>query len=221
LNGTVLSTTGGAGSYFIEYAPLPDVWGSQFAKRTPARTIDFVADRLYPVSEPVDELTAGWTNYYRVCAEDGENPGDPFCSRVQSVRTIGDSVVGGGVTATLLDDLEATVSFELGGGPSGENVFGFAVERDFVGRGAVGAPKCLLVHGNRAVIGLEWTPIPGTGTFSDYVVVEDGGPAGQDKWGRVSSSGPPTDCAGVSGDVSLAGHGRSTIVVTDAEPPPT
>jgi hypothetical protein len=56
LNGKVLSTSGGPGSWFFEYGQFPD---PQVADRTPARDIDFVLGQSHPVSEPVDGLAPG------------------------------------------------------------------------------------------------------------------------------------------------------------------
>ena len=75
LNGKVLSTTGGPGSWHIEYGPT-----LTRTERTPTRTIDFGVNEIEPVSEPVGGLDPGTTYHYAVCAEDSENPGDPFCS---------------------------------------------------------------------------------------------------------------------------------------------
>ena len=118
LNGKALSTTGGPGSWFIEYSQLPQP-ATPTTETTPTRTVDFVAGEARPVSESVHGLAPGRAHYYRVCAEDGENPGDPFCSPFQSFRTVGDSVSGRGVDS-VVGDLESSISFEIGGGPSGE-----------------------------------------------------------------------------------------------------
>jgi hypothetical protein len=83
LNGKVLSTTGGPGSWYIEYGPV----GAGTALKTATRAIDFVTNESEPVSEPVDGLEPG-TNYsFAVCAEDSENPGEPFCSPDQTFTT--------------------------------------------------------------------------------------------------------------------------------------
>ena len=220
LHGKVLSTTGGGGSYFIEHTDFQELFGSPLTEKTPTKSIDFVVNQLHPVSDPVDELPPGRAHYYRVCAEDGENPGDPFCSRTQSFRTVGDSVFGGAVHDQVFE-LEATYDFEIGSGPSGDGLSGGASLRDFVGRGASGTPKCLLVHNNRAVVGLEWfDPLRGT-RFNQYIVIEDGGAASQDRWGSAGSSGPATDCASVPNDTPLFPFIRSDIVVTDAQSQPS
>jgi hypothetical protein len=85
LNGKVLSTTGGPGSWYIEYGPT-----EARAETTPTRTIDFETNEIEPVSEPVDGLDPSTVYHYAVCAEDGENPGEPFCSPDQTFRTQSD-----------------------------------------------------------------------------------------------------------------------------------
>jgi hypothetical protein len=87
LNGKVVSTTGGPGSYYISYGAV-----SPRTERTPTRPIDFVAEESRAVSEPVDGLAPGVTYRYVVCAEDGENPGEPFCSPTQTFKTSGTAV---------------------------------------------------------------------------------------------------------------------------------
>jgi hypothetical protein len=82
LHGKVLSTSGGPGSWYIEYGPTP-----ARTERTPTREIDFVVNASKPVAEPVARLEPGTTYHYAVCAEDGENPGDAFCSPDQTVST--------------------------------------------------------------------------------------------------------------------------------------
>jgi hypothetical protein len=82
LNGKVLSTTGGPGSWYIEYGPT-----TARTEKTPTRTIDFVANELKPVSEPVSGLELGTKYHFAVCAEDSENAGDAFCSRDQTFTT--------------------------------------------------------------------------------------------------------------------------------------
>ena len=82
LNGKVLSTTGGRGSYFIEYGP-----DTARELKTPTRPIDFVNGESTPVVEPVDGLEPETTYHFAVCAEDSENPGDAFCSPDQTFTT--------------------------------------------------------------------------------------------------------------------------------------
>jgi len=97
LNGKVLSTTGGAGSWFIEYGPT-----TARAERTPTTPIEFVTNQSEPVSEPVDGLDPDTTYHYAVCAEDSENPGDPFCSPDQTFTT-DPTLDGEGLAATNLN----------------------------------------------------------------------------------------------------------------------
>ena len=218
LKGTALSTTGGPGSYFIEYSQIP--LSHPLFPKTPTRSVDFVVSELHPVSEPVDGLSPGRAYYYTVCAEDSENPGDPFCSPFQSLRTVGDSVAGSAVTQ-VFEDREGGYQFEIGSDPAGQAVSGFATQNDFVGRTAFGTPLCLLVRGNRAVIGMEWQGIIlGTGP-NEYLVIEDGGAGAADKLGLVTSTGPANDCSSVPSDVQLTGFGAGGIVVTDAQPQPS
>ena len=111
----MLSTTGGPGSWYIEYGPT-----AARTERTPTRTIDFVVNESEPVSEPVDGLEPGATYHFAVCAEDSENPGDPFCSPYQTFKTPGDSVVGTGVRA-VFEDITESFAYDIGSGTSGEN----------------------------------------------------------------------------------------------------
>jgi hypothetical protein len=83
LNGKALSSTGGAGSWFIRYGAADPL-----DEQTPAREVEFGAGESRSVSESVDGLEPATTYRYAVCAEDGENPGDPFCSPTQLFRTV-------------------------------------------------------------------------------------------------------------------------------------
>ena len=82
LNGEVLSTTGGPGSWYIEYGT-----SAARTQKTPTRTINLVAKESKPVSEPINGLTVGTTYHFAVCAEDSENPGFPACSSDQTFDT--------------------------------------------------------------------------------------------------------------------------------------
>ena len=84
LNGKVLSTTGGPGSWYIEYGPTA---GSR--RRTPTRTIDFVVNESNRCPSH-RRARAATTYHFAVCAEDSENPGDPFCSPDQTFTTDSD-----------------------------------------------------------------------------------------------------------------------------------
>ena len=145
LNGKVLSTTGGPGSWYIEYGPTP-----ARTERTPTRAIDFEVNAIEPVSEPVDGLEPGTTYHFAVCAEDSENPGDPFCSPDQPFTTepdhAGDSIVGSGSFGLFLAS-----KVDVASGPSGENPTGQASVT--LGGGEVietSSVDCLAVSGNSA-----------------------------------------------------------------------
>jgi hypothetical protein len=222
LNGKVLSTTGGPGSYYVEHAEFVDFFGEGPPVRTPVRPVDFVANQLLPVSEAVT-LPPGRARHYRVCAEDSENPGDPFCSLTQSFRTIGDSVVGEAVIDRI-EDLSHTISLDVGSGSTGDSPSGYALQTDYAGRSIGGTARCLKVQNNRAVIGLEYYDPIRNIRSNNYTVIEDGGPTGPDRISGVGiggGGGSPTDCGSVPGDVPLNALLESDIVVTDAQPPPT
>jgi hypothetical protein len=85
LTGSVLSTTGGPGSWHFEYGTT-----EARTERTPSRAIDFEVGTLVSVSEPVEGLEPGTIYHFAVCAEDSENPGDPFCSPERTFRTQSD-----------------------------------------------------------------------------------------------------------------------------------
>ncbi len=118
LNGKVLSSTGGPGSWYIEYGPT-----EARAEKTPTRTIDFEAGEIEPVSEPVDELEPGTIYHYAVCAEDGENPGEAFCSPDKTFRTQSDIVIT--LTQTCLGyPLNHSVLASVSGLPPFSEFFG-------------------------------------------------------------------------------------------------
>jgi hypothetical protein len=124
LNGKVLSTTGGPGSWYIEYGPT-----EARTEKTPTRTIDFAVNESEPVSEPVDGLEPRTTYHFAVCAEDSENPGDPFCSPDQTFETDFDPASTDAVTGTasFVDPNSGstiTHRFSVFSGPSGENASG-------------------------------------------------------------------------------------------------
>jgi len=221
LNGKVLSTTGGAGSYFIEYGPT-----TARTERTPTRPIEFVVNESEPVAEPVDGLEPGTIYHYAVCAEDSENPGDPFCSPDQTFTTDAteDSVAG------AVDDepcqppipsgeiCRSFRAFDSHSGPAGENPTGtvtiqYAVRSESVVRDY--PVSCLVVEGNRATVAI-------VGDFSETVVVyvEDNGSAGQDRIAvtdELFSPPPDFECPPpvAPSDARTVG---SDIVVTDAQP---
>jgi hypothetical protein len=183
LNGTVLSTTGGPGSWYIEYGPTP-----ARTESTPVRTIDFEVNEIEPVSEPVTGLEPGTTYHFAVCAEDGENPGQPFCSpdrTFTSLAAAGDSARGAGRS------LDFTFDFAASSGPSGENPTGtFSGEyADFHLEGPV---ICLNVDGNAATLVFTHDN-PNFGRWAKVTVV-DNGPAALDTIAAVTNS-LPQDCS--------------------------
>ena len=131
LNGSVLSTTGGPGSYEFRYSPT-----SIGLRRTPERPIEFEAEESEGVSEPVDGLQPGTAYRYYVCAEDEENPGDKFCSPPQPFRTAGPSVQTFLVEAECSDpDDFAQSGTALNFEP--DSVYGIRIQ--FVGGGGTGS----------------------------------------------------------------------------------
>ena len=82
LNGTVLSTDGGPGSYHIEYGRT-----TARTSTTSVRTFQFEQNAINPVSEPVAGLDPNTLYHYAVCAEDESNAGDPYCSPDQTFTT--------------------------------------------------------------------------------------------------------------------------------------
>jgi hypothetical protein len=85
LNGKTLSTSGGPGRYFFKYGPT-----ATYGHETPGSEIPFAANQLTAVGEPINGLKVGTTYHFALCAEDGENPGDAFCSRDQTFTTDAD-----------------------------------------------------------------------------------------------------------------------------------
>jgi hypothetical protein len=210
LNGKVLSTTGGPGSWYIEYGPP-----TARTERTPTRTIDFAVGQVEPVSEPVDGLEPGTTYHFAVCAEDSENPGEPFCSPDQTFTTAPskDSVVG---TATLnvgvpQHPLLLTYEFNAFSGPSGEDPTGTIQVADFTLD-----VVCLAVSGTRAVVGAHEV----VNNLDIYYVINDGA-VDADALGQTVPPGgqPADDCANViQEDITLESVFESDVVVTDARP---
>jgi hypothetical protein len=211
LNGRVLSTTGGPGSWYIEYG-----LSSARTERTPTRTVDFVVNEIEAVSEPVIGLTPGTIYHYAVCAEDSENPGDPFCSPDQTFTTRHDpahrdSAVGSGTTSTWSFDFNAE------SGPSGENPIG---QGSVTYQGSLtvsGEVTCLLVSGNDARIGIR---DDGSGDLAGAVlrVVDDQGDAGMGIFDAVPQSGQPDACENDLDDPPFRSETGGSITVIDAPP---
>jgi hypothetical protein len=183
LRGDVLSTTGGTGSYYIEYGTA----GAQ-TQRTPTREIDFTTNTIYPVAEPISGLTPEAAYHYSVCAEDSENPGDAFCSPDQTfVATDKDFVSGSGCWVCGLTDF----NLDVRSGPSGESPDGSG---HFGGPSTLisGRVSCLTVTGKRATLG-----ITGEGGAQDGMLfVQDNGSPGshRDYIGWRILPAPPPSC---------------------------
>jgi hypothetical protein len=224
LNGKALSTTGGPGSYHIEYGPT-----SARTETTPTRTIDFVVNESHPVAEPVDGLDPGTTYHFAVCAEDSENPGDPFCSPDQTFTTDSDPGAEDSVTGTVYGERgepspQVIWVFDAQAGPSGQNPRGtvriYASPTFPPGSTtlvATGQVSCLSATGNRAMIGVEFSD-PNFPFRQLIFVVEDNDGTGQDEMSYTDpATEPPTTCEvpGDPGSPIYAGD----ITVVDAPSP--
>ena len=222
LNGKVLSTTGGPGSWYIEYGTTP-----ARTQRTPTRAINFTASALYPVSEPISGLTPEATYHYAVCAEDSENPGDAFCSPDQTfVATDKDFVSAHGCwLCTFVEfGLEAR-SGPSGASPSGQGSLFLRSQLEIF----EGQITCLTVTGRKATIGLSGGPI---GQHA-RLFVQDGGSPGafRDFFGWEQLSAPSTSCpAATDADFphappefggGIIGIESGEIVIWDAPASPT
>ncbi len=241
LNGKVLSTTGGPGSWYLEYGLT-----QARTERTPTRTIDFVVGQVEPVSEPVDGLKSATTYYVAVCAEDSENPGDPFCSPVQTFTTdpdlAADSVTGSAYQCESSSPPQPpcltrdTIEVDARSGPAGEDPSGTITVIDGSGsRGATGFTgelSCLYVSGNVAVVGALGRRFGGVFEADNYPAaasfrVTDGGGSGssQDRWeyfhrgGEFGGPPPsaPTDCRSFNPpSTSFLVNEAGDLVVADA-----
>jgi hypothetical protein len=242
LNGKVLSTAGGPGSYRFIYTDSAGKVG-----RTAAVPIEFESGVSYSVSAPVSALDPGARYRYVACAEDGENPANPFCSPEQTFTTdlapARDAVTGqatdclpGPVPDSCFSSIglsvdarsdpggaqpSGTVSwFDNGGSP--DSTISTSTE-----------VTCLAVNGNVAVIGVAGTSsffgttVPTAGLVR---VADLGGPdSGRDTFAFATRSGDPSDppipgptvCSsfpsGPSGHVNDFGD----LMVIDAHPSPT
>jgi hypothetical protein len=202
LNGKVLSTTGGPGSWYIEYGPT-----QARTEKTPTRTIDFEANKIEPVSEPVSGLEPGTTYHFAVCAEDSENLGDAFCSPDQtfvSLAAEGDSATGVGSSRDF------TFDFAASSGPSGENPEG-TFSGEYLDFHLEGPVICLKVEGNVATL-VFTHDAPNFGHWAVVTVVDN--ELTQDTIAAVTYS-IPKDCSAreTTLEQSLT---DGDIVVTDA-----
>jgi hypothetical protein len=182
LNGKVLSTTGGPGSYYVEYGPTP-----ARTERTPTRPVDFVINEPVPVSEPVEGLEPGTTYHFAVCAEDAENPGDAFCSPDQTFATRYDPATTDSVTGpTAPPGTPQSFVFDVHSGPSGENAGGTLYYLSTGTPPAAASPaKCLSVTGTKATMQVN---LFNSGNIIYFFVEDNGGP-GADRFaiGDISS----------------------------------
>jgi hypothetical protein len=217
LNGKVLSSTGGPGSWYIEYGQT-----AAHTEKTPTRTIDFVTSEIEPVSEPVDGLEPSTTYHFAVCAEDSENPGDPFCSPDQTFRTTTDAT-SDSVRVTGNTRTWHNIDIEVSSGPSGENPTGHGTLDISYGGGnfdhwVLGAITCFSINGNTASIaGVLAASDPGFPGFA--ITVVDQGPAdsGLDSFtANGAGEAGPTECpANTFRDSLIDGN----AVVVDAPAP--
>ena len=164
LNGRVLSTTGGPGSWYVEYGPTP-----ARTDRTPARAIDFEVNESEPVSEPVSGLEPGTTYHFAVCAEDGENPGEPFCSPDQTFRSLTDEDSATGVGSTR----DFAFDFAASSGPAGEDPAGH-FSGDYFDSHFEGPVICLEVEDNAATF-VFTHDTPNFGRWAVVTVVDNRG----------------------------------------------
>jgi hypothetical protein len=157
MNGEVFSSTGGPGSWFIRYGT-----SDPLAEQTPARSVEFDAGELRSVSEQVEGLDPATTYRYQVCAEDGENPGDPFCSPTQLFRT---TAPGGvfRVVSTCTDQYPYGVSGEV---ESYEPDTTFGVRATFETGGTAGTLFTTDADGSSGV-----GSVLGTEPFTAHVVI--------------------------------------------------
>lgn len=206
LNGGVASTSGGPVSYYFEYGQ------AGLLQKTPGGTLDLGATHGRSVSAPVSGLEPQGTYRFRVCAEDGENPGDPFCSPFRNfsiAEAAGqDYVVGEFLNAFALFVVDVR-SDPAGADPEGEVT---------ASEGRLGSETahvaCLKVDGNRATIGVRF-PSAGDGFF----FLEDN-PTGQDRFRQapLGAGQSVTDCPAVPSTLDTIPNGN--VSVHDALPVP-
>jgi hypothetical protein len=206
LNGRVVSTAGGATTYYFEFGR-----GDQL-QQTAGHTLELTKGLTQAVSAPLDGLEPGGPYRFRVCAEDGENPGDPFCSPFRAFSI--DEAAGQDYAVGEFSNGLALFVVDVRSDPTGGNPVG-EVTAD---QGRLGSETahvaCLRVTGNRATIGLQF-PSAGDGFF----FLEDN-PAGQDRFRPVALAAGQsvTDCPETPATLDPISPG--TISVHDAPPSP-
>jgi hypothetical protein len=199
LNGGVVSTAGGMTSYYFEYGR-----GDQL-QQTPSQTLHLTKDRTERVSVPVDGLEPGGPYRFRVCAEDSENTGDPFCSPFRSFsidEAAGQDYAVGEFSNGLALFVVDVRSDPTGGNPSGEvTVIGGRAGNETAG------VACLRVSGNHATIGVRF-PSAGDGFF----FLEDN-PNGQDRFKPVAleSGQSVTDCPATPATLDTILNGNLSV----------
>jgi hypothetical protein len=220
LNGTVLSTTGGAGEWYFEYGTT-----TARTQRTPARPIDFEPEEIVPVSEAIAGLSAGTVYHVATCAEDADNGGEALCSPDQTFHTrfetspAQDYVIGNG-TAPWLGT--TSFDFEVVSGPSGENPAGWATAALNGTPLTVTDTVCLNVSGNVATTVGRLAPSPFSSWKFVLVTVVDNGPGGLDRFAAIVGIGSPFQTSpGCSAPVESPGALLSSgdITVHDAPAP--
>jgi hypothetical protein len=196
LNGRVVSTAGGETTYHFEY-------GRDELQQTPSGSIEVAKGFAPPVSARVEDLEPGGPYRYRVCAEDSENPGEPFCSPFRTFSI--DEAAGQDYVVGEFTNLALFV-VDVHSEPTGANPVGEVT----AGEGRLGSETahvaCLRVSGNRATIGVQF-PSAGDGFF----FFEDN-PTGQDGFASapLAAGQSVTDCPAspatlnpVTGDISV------------------
>jgi hypothetical protein len=193
-------------TYYFEYG-----LGDRLQK-TPSDTLDLGTTHRRSVSAPVTGLDPQGSYHFRVCAEDSENPGDPFCSPFRDFSTTEaasqDYVVGEFSNSFALFVVDAR-SDASGADPDGQVT---------ASEGRLGSETaevaCLRVNGNRATIGLRF-PSAGDG----YFFFEDN-PTGQDRFrsAPLGAGQSVTDCPAVPATLDAILNGD--VTVHDASPSP-
>ncbi len=206
LNGGVASTSGGPVTYYFEYGQGDGL------QKTPGQTLDLGTTHTRPVSAPVTGLDPQGSYRFRVCAEDSENPGDPFCSPFRNFSTAEaagqDYVVGQFMNSGVLFVVDARSD------PSGAHPDGQVTASE----GRLGSETadvaCLRVNGNRATIGLRF-PSAGDGFF----FFEDN-PTGEDRFASVplEAGQSVADCPAVPSTLGAILNGD--VSVHDVSPSP-
>jgi len=198
LDGRVVSTSGGLTSYYFEYGR-----GDQL-QQTPGRVLDLTEGFTEAVSVRVEGLEPGGPYRFRVCAEDSENPGDPFCSPSRSFSI--DGAAGQDYAVGEFSNGVALFVVDVRSGPTGSNPVGEVTASDGRLGSETAQVACLRVVGNRATIGVRF-PSAGDGFF----FFEDN-PTGEDRFkpaplaaGQSVTDCPPTPATlePITGDIKV------------------